>query len=87
MTNAHFVYNQWYEKILLLIFNVWVTSIFLFLSFLGHKSHKKCIALYLMSEAGKKSKYLCPMRCDTFAQWDWDKYVYNFLDLNKYIFI
>ncbi len=33
-----------------------------------------------MSEAGKKSKYLCPMRCNTFAQWDTipllnDKYI------------
>jgi len=35
--------------------------------FIGHKSHKKCIAKYLNSELGKKSKFLCPMRCNDFA--------------------
>jgi len=31
--------------------------------FKGHNSHRKCIANYMKSENGKKSKYLCPMRC------------------------
>ena len=31
---------------------------------LRHKSHRKCIAIYLKSENGKRSRYLCPMRCN-----------------------
>jgi len=34
-----------------------------YLSFLGHKSHKKCVLKYLKSENGRKSKYLCPFKC------------------------
>ena len=30
---------------------------------IGHKSHRKCIAHYLNTENGRKSRFLCPLRC------------------------